>query len=218
MRMPLKTVIRLILKLNPLKLSQQLNLSVRKLFRKDETLNSLRLEIHQLTKEKYDQGNTIRNQNREIKDLEISFKNAKQASDKLNKEICRNRSKFEEEKATIAKLHKAEIKSWKRDFGEERKEKLKLEAKLKETTEQNRKASSNLSNIQIGGQLSQDQGHVCSVCADNIEDYIPDYFMGDEVNAAFEKCKEASAACDDDNADSSSEDQTSKEPYNLWGV
>ena len=43
----------------------------KELFEKDETLNSLRLEIHQLTKEKYDQGNTIRNQNREIKDLEI---------------------------------------------------------------------------------------------------------------------------------------------------
>ena len=48
---------------------------------------------------------------------------------------------------------KAEIKSWKKDLGEETKQKLKLEAKLKETTEQNRKASSNLSNIQIGGQL-----------------------------------------------------------------
>ena len=78
----------------------------KELFEKDETLNSLILEIHQLTKEKDDQGNTINSQNREIQDLELSFKNAKHASDKLNNKLCETKTKFKAENATISKLHK----------------------------------------------------------------------------------------------------------------
>ena len=79
----------------------------KELFEKNDAINSIRIEIHQLAKEKDDQGNKIKSQNREIKDLELSSRNAKHASDKLNKELCETKTKFQEEKATISKLHKA---------------------------------------------------------------------------------------------------------------
>ena len=43
-------------------------------------------------------------------------------------------------------------------------------------------------------------------------DFVPEFFMGEEVNAACDKCKEASDVFDDDTADSSAEGQNIKKP------
>ena len=52
----------------------------------------------------------------------------------------------------------------------------------------------------------------CCICADVIVDFVPEFFMGEEVNAACDMCKEASNAFDDDTADSSAKGQNIKKP------
>ena len=70
--------------------------------------------------------------NEEMHDLEESNKKQKQISNKFNKDLSDARVKFNNEKAEISKEYRAEIKAWRKDLGEETKQKLKLEEKLRE--------------------------------------------------------------------------------------
>ena len=53
----------------------------------------------------------------------------------MNKQLTEFKTQAEKEKAAIAKEHKAEIKSWMKDLGEERKQKIKSEKKIEELSE-----------------------------------------------------------------------------------
>ena len=55
--------------------------------------------------------------------LELSNKSARLVSDKFNNEIIENREAFQLEKTAIIKDFKAQIKIWRKDLGEERREK-----------------------------------------------------------------------------------------------
>ena len=73
--------------------------------------------------------------------LELSNKSARLVSDKFNKEINENREAFQLEKTAIIKDFKAQIKIWRKDLGEERREKICIEKKLdnlKKKTEEKR--------------------------------------------------------------------------------
>ena len=48
----------------------------------------------------------------------------------MNKRVKNLKIKAEKENALAQKRHKAEVKSWKKDLGEERKKKINLEKKL----------------------------------------------------------------------------------------
>ena len=79
----------------------------------------------------------IEDQNREIKDLENSLKVKIKVSEKLNQELRENKIKAENEKASLIKTYKAEIKSWRKDLGDVTKQKVKLENKLEKNLESN---------------------------------------------------------------------------------
>ena len=75
----------------------------------------------------------IEDQNNEIKDLQNSLKVKIKVSEKLNKELRENRIKAENEKASLVKSYKAEIKSWRKDLGDVTKHNVKLEKKLEDS-------------------------------------------------------------------------------------
>ena len=47
-------------------------------------------------------------------------------SERLKKELCESKKKTEKDKAAKIKAHRVEVKSWWKDLGEERKQRLKL--------------------------------------------------------------------------------------------
>ena len=72
----------------------------------------------------------IENLKIELKDLDISKKKSDDISNNLNKKLSDTHTKFKKEKDNMVKEHKAEVKSWRNDLGDERKLKVKLEKEL----------------------------------------------------------------------------------------
>ena len=66
----------------------------------------------------------------EIIDLEKSVDVKIKVSERLRKELGDSKKKAEKEKAAMIKAHRVEVKSWRKDLGEERKQRLKLEKLL----------------------------------------------------------------------------------------
>ena len=93
-------------------------------------VTTLNLEIKQLNLENYESRTSVGNLTQEIKDLESLIKTGRQASTKLNKEISEMKANFNKEKETIAKEHRMEVKAWKKELGDERKLRIKLERKV----------------------------------------------------------------------------------------
>ena len=67
----------------------------------------------------------------EISHLNKANISTKEALEKLNKALHENSKKFKEEKAKLYKENRAELKSWKKHFGEANSQILKLEKKIK---------------------------------------------------------------------------------------
>ena len=86
--------------------------------------------VANLAKEKEQLENTLVNKNEEIRNLEMADKAKKEACVKLNKELKDLRLKCNQEKTDILKSHKHEVKCWRKELGEEKKVRLKLEKKL----------------------------------------------------------------------------------------
>ena len=66
----------------------------------------------------------------EIVDLEKSVDVKIKVSERLKKELGESKKKAEKDKAAMIKAHRVEVKSWRKDLGEERKQRLKLEKLL----------------------------------------------------------------------------------------
>ena len=73
----------------------------------------------------------------EICSLEERLKIKDEISNKLNKQLHELRNKHEKDIALIQKTHKTEVKSWRKDLGEERREKIKLSEKLEKVCNKN---------------------------------------------------------------------------------
>ena len=72
----------------------------------------------------------IQVQNQDIKDLEKSVEVKINVSERLQRELSENKKKAEKVKNAMVREHKAEVKSWRKDLGEETKQRIKLEKKL----------------------------------------------------------------------------------------
>ena len=72
----------------------------------------------------------VREQEEEIKHLQNAVKIKEEIANNLNKQMREFKLKTEKENIVVSKRHKDEVKSWRKDLGEERKEKIKLEKKL----------------------------------------------------------------------------------------
>ena len=62
--------------------------------------------------------------------LQVSLQNSKSAVKCLNKEVNENKRKHEKVREHANKNHKSEIKSWKKEFGMEKSQRIKAEKKL----------------------------------------------------------------------------------------
>ena len=137
----------------------------------------------------------------EILELQIANKNAKEASNKLNEVLGQNRVKFEKEKSFLAKEHRGELKALKKELGEERRERVKLDKKLenlfnekenKELTHQKKKKKKTVQNpskTEFSRPIINKSETFCSICSDPIENYQPEYFCGEKYNPACDACK-----------------------------
>ena len=91
--------------------------------KKDEDIARLTFENKNLEEKLVEQNDTI-------KDLQSSINIKMEVSKSLNKQLGETKAKAGKEKAAILKEHKAEVKSWRKCLGEERKLKIKLEKEL----------------------------------------------------------------------------------------
>ena len=178
------------------------------IYENNALVTTLNLEINQLNLENYEFRTSVENQTHEIKDLESLIKAGKQASNKLNKEISEMRANFNKEKETIAKEHRMEVKAWKKELGDERKQRIALErnkvkegehpkAMIEKAEDSNMNIivseSSETSSKSSKSSTTQLETIDCSICAKPIPDYEPELFLGVEMliemNPACESCK-----------------------------
>ena len=171
----------------------------------DFTLNE---EILRLEKKNERLEKVIDNQKEEIQSLHASNKNLSMSkvSGNLNKELNRAKSKFQKEKKSIFKQHRTEIKSWRKELGEEIKLKIKLEEKLEKAFENApdllasppAETLNHLSPIPATFQPKQvPQETFCSILANPILNYIPEYFLDEEINQACVGCKKTASISDE---------------------
>ena len=136
----------------------------------------------------------------EILELQIANKNAKEASNKLNEVLAQNRVKFQKEKNLLVKEHRAEVKAIKKDLGNERREKVKLEMKLTNLFDEKeidqahqkkkkKKTVKNSTEAELSQHTINNSRTFCSLCSDPVNDYQPEYFCGEKYNPACQTCK-----------------------------
>ena len=152
--------------------------------------------------------NITKNQSEEIQDSVRSIKHAKEAADRLNKKLCNTKKRFEKEKVDIIKWYKAEIKGWKKDLGEERRQKVKLEEKLNDThtlvekrsvVEKNPEEVDHYPSSKTDFSEVSDEIH-CTICASPIMSYVPKYFLVKKFRPFCENCDENYGMSDEENS------------------
>jgi hypothetical protein len=163
-------------------------------------------EILRLEKKNERLEKVIDNQKEEIESLHASNKNLSKVSGNLNKELNQAKLKFQKEKKSIFKQHRTEIKSWRKELGEEIKLKIKLEEKLEKAFENApdllasppANTLNHLSPILATLQPTQvPPDTLCSICANSILNYIPEYFLDEEINPACFGCKDSASFSDE---------------------
>ena len=106
----------------------------------------------------------------EIADLEKSVDTKIKISERLQKELSENKKNAEKDKAIMIKAHKVEVKSWRKDLGEERKQTLKLEKQLKKKLDDSIASKHSSSKYFLGETFNP----ACSDCDDTFDEDISD--------------------------------------------
>ena len=165
-----------------------------------DIIENLKHELFDLTIENKSLREKIEIKEEEINDLENNIKVKVKLSEKLNKELNETKIRAERDKAATSKTHKAEVKSLKKDLGEERKKTIKVEKKLENIQNDRLARSEKLeSSIQPGpGRevLSSSSSRLLhqtsrSICAQEIINYKPKYFLGEAFNPACNDCDDS---------------------------
>ena len=130
---------------------------------------------------------------------EISgLKSALKVKDEIAKKMSELKIKTKQESAQIERTLRSEIKSWRKELGDERKEKHKLQMKLENITvvdeNKNKKKAShvkskNKTDTITKSNAEEDDAILCSICASYIEKHIPVYFCGTKMSPTCEGCK-----------------------------
>ena len=92
---------------------------------------------------------------------------------------------------------KAEIKSWRKELGNERRAKIKLEKELEKAEEEKHEASGIIDTkdepISLAVSPTNHPLEIsCTICAEPIEEYAPLYFQETEMNPACLNCQDSS--------------------------
>ena len=129
-----------------------------------------------------------------VNELKNIIKNSREAADRINKELNDYKVKYSREKALQIKEHKAEIKVWRKDLGELKKENIKLKEKLSNKLDNQSVTASKVSSPATNENPHNQQPEsevVCSICANPILDYKPKYFLGEVFNPACNECDDS---------------------------
>ena len=96
----------------------------------DEKLKGLENDLNSVIVDNKKYRELVREQEEEISHLRSTVKVKEEIANNLNKQMRELKLKAEKENVLSKKRHKDEVKSWKKELGEERKDKIKLEKKL----------------------------------------------------------------------------------------
>ena len=119
------------------------------------------------------------------------------------------KANFNKEKETIAKEHRLEVKAWKKELVDERKLRIKLERKVKESEHPKaiiEKAEDSNMNIIVSESCKTSSKCLslttkletidCTICAEPIPDYEPELFWGVEMPIEMNPACESFKAVD----------------------
>ena len=130
-----------------------------------------------------------------IENLEIVNKNARDSALTLNKMVNHNRVKYEEEKLALFKEHKCEVKMWRKELGEATRNHVNLQRKFDQLCADNENSSLKPNSQALVYEAVPPEPEprsssdvFCSICSDHIPKFIPEYFWGDKINPACQKC------------------------------
>ena len=127
----------------------------------------------------------ISHQDSTIKNLQNACDISQKVSNKLNKQLNEDRKTFRDTKANIIKAHRCEVKELKKE--------IRQGTSGKKTKVKKQKKPATISDVEIQmldqGSMTLDQYEEhCSICSLPIDDYVPDYFMGEKFNPCCLKC------------------------------
>ena len=95
-----------------------------------DEMEILQIENNRLNTENFEYSRLVKEQSEEICNLKNIIKTRTEVSNNLNKKLGDIRIKSEKDIAALKRSHKVELKFWRKELGEERKQKMKLEDKL----------------------------------------------------------------------------------------
>jgi len=185
------------------KLPEHENVNVKKEFEDNLQITNLQEEIKILKEENDGFREKIKEQEQEILALENTIKVKVEISNKLNKQISEMKIKNDKEFASVKKLHRSEVKLWKKELGEERKERIKLEKELEYVTNEHKvkHANDNKKDKKIAKNVVEPKflpslplAHsevLCSICGVDIPNFEPKYFLGEMFNPACSNCDDS---------------------------
>ena len=180
---------------------------------KVETLKNVKTEagvneeIMKLKQEKKSLESLLNENVLQISDLNSEIRRVEAVSNTLNQQLAKTVTKSPSLKSENEKALKVEIKHWRKELGEERRQRIKLEKGLSEleakVSESNKtlipSTRSNTSNSSVLGSLPvatsaepampNPSEEECTICAEPIQNYEPEYFDGIEMNPACDACK-----------------------------
>ena len=150
-------------------------------------------ELSSLKSENSNLREKLAEQNRDIEDQKKSIEVKNKVAEKLNKELRETKKRAENEKSCLVKAHKSEVKAWRKDLGEETKQRIKLENKiemqLNDKVDNTGPVASKPSFASIPVHKTKIASEtVCSICGTEIVDYKPKYFLGTAFNPACADC------------------------------
>ena len=139
----------------------------------------------------------LKDQEEKLRSLEVAKVSATNVADKLNKALTEQRKVFETEKKSIVKEYRNEVKAWKKELGEVNRKHINLQRKMDALQNIDTVCNSSKQDtyaefeteLHKAGFSSEISSILCSICAAYINDYIPEYFCGEIINAACDKCK-----------------------------
>ena len=174
-------------------LFEQKDLNIKKESEDDMHINILEDEIKNLKVENEEFREKFKEQKQEIGDLENIVKTKGEISNNLNKKLSEIKIKNDKECVALKKMHKTEVKAWKKELGQERREKIKLEKELKIIADEQKNNHVNkvkepepLSSLPPSAAEFQ-----CSICGVEIANFKPKYLLGEMFNPACSNCDDS---------------------------
>ena len=152
------------------------------------TVTSLKADLVKANDEVKARTTDEKSKSRTIQD-DLILNNHIQEVNRLKNHNENLKDKFKKQTAELRKSFKAEIKDGRRELGEERRQKMKVENKLNEILSKPRLGNSSKEIDSEKVTHSNAPPDVeCVICAEPIANYTPKFILGEEINPACNAC------------------------------